>query len=208
MQHGFGSLLVSTKDNGDAIEKRVGKELVGITREVLPGLLLAPASKRAKYIRLKKLASKALELMAPNLPCKKNCSYCCHVAVGIAESEARAISEFTGRSMEKIDRPAVMQNSGEAQRYQDIAKARYYGKPCTFLGLEGECTIYPVRPLPCRTFHVINDSAEQCDMFSGQVPVTQYDIIFPFEQATVSLFLDEIWADIREWFPDLIAGGK
>lgn len=197
---------MSAEENGNAIERRVGKELTAISKEVIPGLLMAPLSKPRKYIRLKLLASKALQLMGPNLPCKKNCSYCCHVAVGIAESEAKEIARVTGRSMEKIDRPTVMQNSKEVQRHQDLAKERYYGKPCTFLGLEGECTIYSVRPLPCRTFHVINDSAEQCDMFSGQVPVTQYDIIFPFEQATVSLFLDETWADIREWFPDPLAG--
>jgi Fe-S-cluster containining protein len=203
--HPAGRAAMSSDENGEAIEKRCGKELTAIGKDLLPLLLRSKGGKARKYIRLKELATKSLDLIAPNIPCKARCSYCCHVAVGISETEARSISAFTGRDMAKIVRPSPMIDSQAAQKFQDEAKDKYYGKPCTFLGLEGECTVYEARPMPCRTFHVIEDSPERCDMFDGQVTVAQYDIIFPFEMATVALFVDEVWADIREWFPDPIA---
>lgn len=197
---------MSVDENEAAIQKRAGKELKAIAQDVLPVILQSGKSKNKKFIWLQNITSKALDLISPNIPCKKGCSYCCHVAVSISRTEAKAIQDYTGRTMVELKRPTLMQDPDGSSLRSHVNAKKYWTKPCPLLSKEGECTVYPARPLPCRTFHVIEDTSEPCrqmfnSSYDGEGKTYMYDMQ-AFEMAATAVFLDEVWADIREWFPD------
>ena len=72
--------------------------------------------------------------------------------------------------------------------------------PCTFLK-NSVCTIYPVRPLACRTHFNLSDDPSLCDIVNkpgAEVPYFNFTALHvPFAQS----FLEEPFADIREFFP-------
>jgi Fe-S-cluster containining protein len=176
-----------------------------------PGLLnerLVPTARRyasdttrgrmARYGRLVQLAEGAMQAIAPNAPCKKGCNYCCHIAVPIMQHEAEAIGRKVGRAPRVVENPRSAEQVGVLKRR---ITRQYAGVPCTFLGAEGECTVYDVRPLPCRAYHSIYPDAEPCDVKrfpGGKVPHIN---LRPIEWAAAELFLREPIADIREFFP-------
>lgn len=145
---------------------------------------------RAKLNRLKKAAESLSKAVVPHSACKTGCSFCCHISVGICESEARAISKATGRSFSlPVDEPSV------------IMREKWHKTPCPFLS-KGKCSIYENRPIACRLNFNMADTPEQCDT---QVPSEESYVMFlnmqPLEQAFLVAFFDEKWADIRDFFP-------
>lgn len=76
--------------------------------------------------------------------CQKGCSYCCHYDVQITSFEAEYIYIKTGRP-HNPDTPHTFNHE----------------KPCPFLSSGGQCGIYPIRPIICRTFHAVGDP-ENC----------------------------------------------
>ena len=79
--------------------------------------------------------------------CKKGCSYCCHVDVGITIIEAQYIALNTGH------------------KYTPVKKRQHKGyhktkTPCPFL-VDDNCSIYEFRPLACRMFYSL-DSVDFC----------------------------------------------
>lgn len=81
--------------------------------------------------------------------------------------------------------------------------ALYSGKPCTFLEA-GKCSIYPVRPLACRTHHNLSIDEENCKIANVENPKhTPMLNLTPINYAYVDLALQsgDAFADIREFFP-------
>jgi Fe-S-cluster containining protein len=109
--------------------------------------------------------------------CKKGCSFCCHQNIRIVHSEELTITDYLDRNVsvevkKKIkvqlfnwleyfnlktpDR--ILEEKDIAIFEKQIATDRV---PCPFL-IDGGCSIYPVRPLPCRT-HIVESHPENCD---------------------------------------------
>lgn len=195
--------------NAQAISHRANGKLAWMEQVVVPRILDSKDSRSNKYFRLVEVQEKAYDLVKPNTPCKKGCYNCCYMAVPINEFEADRIAEYTGRQKAKLDYE-VSNKSKEAveaahERMIHNADVKFMRTPCTFLGIEGDCTIYPVRPMPCRTHHVIEADAEHCDLFTQLSGANQTDLGW-LTAATTGLFLHTIIADIREWFPDYKGG--
>jgi uncharacterized protein len=184
--------------NGDAVIERAGAEIGRLLHEVVPRLMESQAPKVRKYIRLTEIAEKVNALIAPNTPCRRGCSACCHIAVGISDTEAQRIAMHTGRV-------AVAQSG--AGDLHSLARTlgrniiQYAQTPCTFLGAEGECTIYAVRPVTCRTHHAIAPDAKCCDLAIGRQPVPQVNLEI-LTTAAAAVCIDEAFADIRAYFPN------
>jgi len=85
---------------------------------------------------------------APPLACRAGCGWCCHQTVGITVPEAVRIAvalrdlpaDLTAAVIE-LDRKT--RGMTPAQRVQSQTA-------CAFLGVDGNCRIYHVRPLRCR----------------------------------------------------------
>ncbi|MBC7908826.1 MAG: YkgJ family cysteine cluster protein [Rhodospirillaceae bacterium] len=97
-------------------------------------------------------------LSSPAPACKAGCGWCCHQQVGVSVPEAIRVAVHI-QSL-PVDQRAPMaarlaQVAGRTQGMttDDRAHARV---ACPFLGTEGRCMIYAVRPLRCRGLHSID----------------------------------------------------
>ncbi len=97
-------------------------------------------------------------LEAPATACKAGCGWCCHQQVGISAPEAARIAvhladlpaEQAAPLKDKI-RATAKATAGMGTRARARSKL-----PCPFLGDDGACSIYAVRPLRCRSLHSID----------------------------------------------------
>lgn len=78
----------------------------------------------------------------PHGTCTRGCSHCCNIAVGVTAVEARYIEVKTGQKA----------------NYAKHSEQDFFGVPCVFLK-NGECSIYPYRPITCRVFTSLEDPA-------------------------------------------------
>jgi Fe-S-cluster containining protein len=87
--------------------------------------------------------------------CARCCSFCCRgVRVEATVPEVIAIADFVreGRSPDEA-RVLAREAAESAAAVRDLdSKARWTNKtPCRFLDTRGQCSVYPVRPLACRS---------------------------------------------------------
>ena len=146
---------------------------------------------------LLKIVDELAGLVAPVASCK-NCrtGHCCFQAVLISSWEAEQISKFSKRKM--IDAAAYNTEMGDSR---DKLVNQYSGIPCTFLK-DGQCSVYPVRPIMCRLHFSMDDDITNCDIIGKPNTSVPYFNFRPLEFAVAQLFLDSggKFADIREFF--------
>src|SRR4051812_7667640 len=99
----------------------------------------------------------AVASVKTGVSCKWGCHLCCRQNVNIYEDEAKTIVEYCKEHDISIPKEYL----GEQLKYgwREVAKTEVGW--CTFLK-NGECSIYPVRPLACRNYHVASPP-ELCD---------------------------------------------
>lgn len=146
---------------------------------------------KAKMNRLKKAADKINAAVMPYSACKSGCSYCCHISAVITQTEADQLAAATGRKALKL--------SGRAD--MEASQKKWYKVPCPFLK-NGKCSAYDQRPLVCRLLIVLSDSAHYCntDIPSAESHVTSINLT-QLQEGYVMAYLNEAWADIRDFFP-------
>lgn len=91
--------------------------------------------------------------------CVKGCDHCCYQLVRVSAPEVFRIVRYLNDEIDNSDREKIM----DRVRLLDKAtrginsKARLnIKKPCAFLGSDGLCSIYSVRPLSCSEFTSYN----------------------------------------------------
>ncbi|TAN57004.1 hypothetical protein EPN15_05740 [Patescibacteria group bacterium] len=100
--------------------------------------------------------------------CQKGCSFCCHQIATCTAIEWEEIVPFVMRQ-KKLFRKRLHKMRGKWLWYLERNQNRlvsdpekllddWRGTPCIFLGGDGGCLIYDVRPLQCRTL----DSSKAC----------------------------------------------
>lgn len=145
-----------------------------------------------KYVELVHLVERVSALLAPLVPCKSGCSHCCKMSVVITGREALAIANEIGV---RPTRPPPLRLQEE---YVDL----YMGVPCPFLK-NTKCSIYAVRPLPCRTHFNLSAHPEVCNIIKypgNDVPNLDFSTIWA---ASVAIYGEqEIYGDIREYWPN------
>lgn len=101
-------------------------------------------------------------LEAPASACKAGCGWCCHQQVGVSAPEAiriavhlRGLPEAEGAALAKRVTDVAGRTKGMTTHQRATSKLA-----CPFLGADGGCMIYAVRPLRCRSLHSID--AEFC----------------------------------------------
>ncbi len=172
---------------------------------------VARANAPAARIHWLRVEAEAVTAAAEGVaPCKRGCAHCCHIAVSLADAEARVIAKQIGRKLSKPPARAVAKRAVsevEARERRAAEVRRWVGVPCTFLGPDGACTIYEHRPLICR--YVIN--VDRDDLLCRHVPIDSalpevpyLDMALSQELSSAALLpFTTVVADIREWFPAL-----
>lgn len=102
-----------------------------------------------------KIADEIGALTEGNVACKRGCSHCCHIAVGMSAEEAEVIGKRIGVAPRQIE--------GGGNINVDLNFDWGYHNPCTFLK-DGECSIYENRPLACRTHYSLDVDSLLCEL--------------------------------------------
>ena len=147
----------------------------------------AGVGKKTALKHLRRVTAEFSALGAPLSGCQKGCSHCCHIPVGLSQSEAEIIGDAIGR------RPRAVR-AGIHMR-----KEYGYEYPCPFLK-EARCSIYEHRPLACRTHLNMDADDLLCELIPGTiVPVpladsTQFMVLYAL------ICGPEPLGDIRDFF--------
>ena len=104
--------------------------------------------------------------ISKKIACKKGCSYCCYIHVGITDDEAYVLMEHAKDIGLKIDKEALKIQSTMDHTDWDTLPRKY--QKCVFLGDDGCCSVYKHRPIACRKYLVL-DSSEQCEKGPGNL---------------------------------------
>lgn len=161
-------------------------------------VLKSNAPRAQKYIRLVAIANHANAAAAPHTPCRRGCAHCCHIPVVVTQREALRIEAYSGRKAERLPNANEEPQVGLDRMRDNMG--RYNGVACPFLGDADECTVYPVRPIACRTYHSLNPTPGPCDVRTGVHEIPRFG--FQSIDMGVSLLdLRDPFGDIREFFP-------
>ena len=176
-------------------------------------------SRVAKVQWMRKVADEFSRGIAPGAPCAKGCNHCCHIAVIVSEDEAQVIGREIGVTpaeppMERMQDQAHMQARlqrgatpdelmAEMQAQRDALVQHFTGTPCRFL-VNGACSIYGTRPVPCRTHFVADRDDLLCRLDAGKATVsTPYFNANGIHQLYVDVLSPRAGrsADLRDFFP-------
>lgn len=202
----FAALEVAAEAKAREINRRAGQLLQHELPQRAARVIQGQAPLARKYIMLKKITDEAMTHIAPLTPCEKGCSDCCYQAVPIPEHEARMLAEFTGRALNPAARqPNTLEHILDLQLNQP-QRLLQNPTPCPFL-VDNKCSVYAVRPVQCRSHHVLHSDSSRCNLFRARdlgrpMPQVKFDISWADELAAVLLMQgDDPVADIRAWFP-------
>jgi Fe-S-cluster containining protein len=95
---------------------------------------------------------------APVAACSAGCGWCCHQQVGISVPEAVRIAAHIAAQPE-AERTAFEErvlNTDKRTRGQTTLERAQARIACAFLGVDGRCMIYGVRPLRCRGVYSVD----------------------------------------------------
>ncbi|OQA52151.1 MAG: Flagellin N-methylase [candidate division WS2 bacterium ADurb.Bin280] len=154
----------------------------------------------AVYELLDRLEREAISESDPCFACHRGCGLCCSQLVSCTQIEWREIRDYL-LSLDQQTRYWIQRHladfAGVWSRYiakhpnivqtpSDYARVlrHWVGKPCPFLGDEGECIIYPVRPIECRTCY----STQLCTAPVGSEGVVIYP--FAFQKIASTVLID------------------
>jgi len=97
------------------------------------------------------------------IDCQDGCAHCCIVNVSVLQPEADSIAKhlFEKRSAEELlDLYQGISRLEKDTYYLDEEERIMARQPCAFLDNSGSCSIYPVRPLLCRS--ITSTDANAC----------------------------------------------
>lgn len=99
------------------------------------------------------------------IACQAGCHFCCHLHVLIYPHEAIALHRYLGSKLaaDKAQRVRERLIANAAQlRQSQLPFAAAPRSPCAFL-LDGQCSVYEVRPAACASYHSLSRPACEAD---------------------------------------------
>jgi Fe-S-cluster containining protein len=97
------------------------------------------------------------------LQCRRGCNYCCNLLVNICLSEALPMYLALGKDKVQELFPKLVADAKElADPTMTLDKWTRRWGPCHLLTETGDCSVYDVRPFPCRS-HVAFSPPEKCN---------------------------------------------
>lgn len=105
------------------------------------------------------LADQARRASAPP-SCRRGCHECCHLRAVIADMEAQALVQHVRERQgdEALERLRLA-CAEQLRRFGHLTDREWFarGVRCVFLGEDGGCTVYEMRPVACRAHLVASD---------------------------------------------------
>jgi len=141
----------------------IDRELARDLKEVETPGGLAEALGRTVTAAEEELAARLDAAEEAHIACKAGCGICCMVNVAVLFPEAVAIVGYLNRHFNKSEAALLKARVAELYRqirWLDEEERLFLRQPCAFLDERGSCSIYPVRPLLCRS--VTSIDPEDC----------------------------------------------
>jgi hypothetical protein len=185
--------------NAEAINGRMEPRMLERVNGRMNAVLASRESPRDKVAAVWEIADELFgAVVGDNVACRRGCTHCCHIAVGVVGVEADLIGQRIGRAPVPVPGRTDFENFDYG-----------YHNPCTFLK-EGECSIYEHRPLACRVYYSLDIDDLMCVLTppeSAQVPsLNTFTIQEALLLASGGPGPNNQLADIREFFPKVPDG--
>lgn len=94
-----------------------------------------------------------------NITCRKGCSHCCRLFVGITPPEAEILVAMANYEHIPMDQAKLERQAAHCRENWHDQPAE--DQACVFLGMDGTCRVYENRPNACRKHFVVTE-AEFC----------------------------------------------
>lgn len=106
------------------------------------------------------------------ISCRAGCGACCHQPIFTSFIEFQAIREHLEKEGRKVSRAVVSKQRAHTDDgiYKKLPVPE---RRCVFLGEDQNCTIYEVRPLTCRRYHVYSPPSH---CVSGSTKEARFDV--------------------------------
>jgi Fe-S-cluster containining protein len=187
----------SPQQKMDWIMSTFGNRMNALINEAI-GLVENRAHIEDRAQRMVQLVNELVRPAATASACKRGCSHCCYQAVTISAWDAARMAHASGMKLADPEGMNALTNFDETRAEQK----RWSGKPCPFLK-GNECSVYDVRPFPCRWHFNLGDDPAVCDTINNpghKVPMFNCE---PVVLSVAVMFANAgvKWADIRDFFP-------
>ncbi len=112
------------------------------------------------------------QLDDPRKPeCGPGCPYCCSMQISITPPEALLLGDYVENNYDDGERAALLSRIENNlalthDRSQGEKVRNWHLTPCVFL-VDGSCSVYPIRPFICRSWHSLN-KAQCLDAFHSR----------------------------------------
>lgn len=188
----FAEFLTRSDAVGALLEERLGAVLPRVEKLLHVAHSAPTTGKKIHWIRR---GGDALGgAIAGISACGAGCAHCCAQPVMLLASEARVIGREVGVAVADVP---------HERRNADPPRWRGQGCECPFLR-DGRCSIYAVRPLPCRLLYNLDKDARLCvhEKEPSQVP---YVDMRQFELISMAVLYREgdYVAELRDFFPQV-----
>lgn len=169
-----GHQIIFDKTNQKEIQEKLEDIIPNITEE---GISVTRGKEQLKNIY--SIMDEGLEEYHKQSSCKKGCNICCCDYLDCSAVEAELIREYIINKFKKdkinvfeeyiktnIDNSPKSEIINNCKSEAEISKIvnSYFDKKikCIFLDINGECSIYPVRPISCRK-HLVISNPQNCN---------------------------------------------
>ncbi|MBM9890246.1 MULTISPECIES: YkgJ family cysteine cluster protein [Deefgea] len=193
MQNPTENELIQAESRREAYMNAIPKEVIAQEDRLPIQIQSMNASNKSKLQNIYLVAEELFRLRPSFVACKEGCSSCCHMNISITSEEASRISTATAQKAKEISFSISHPLS------------TFAGKPCPFLDIsQGNCSIYPDRPLACRKHVSFFDSATYCDVTIANdisVPLMGFSGLDNALYSVKNKNQNLVIADIRDFFP-------
>jgi len=173
---------------------------------------------RRFFRRHDQITSEVLSAEANHIDCHSGCAYCCYYRVEARAYEIVIIAEYIkSHFSEQQKRNLVARAEKNLEEVKGLSRKEQLAtnQECQFL-LNGECSIYPVRPLKCRDFHSTDvsnckksfDFPEKLDIpnsFCPELRIRSYSATLGFQSAAELAGFDSHSYDLSSAFLEAFA---
>ena len=93
-------------------------------------------------------------------PCYQKCSWCCHLRVTAYPHEAVAITYYLNTKINHQLKSTIIDRlRSNSEQISEMGRDAHLATnlACAFL-IDGECAVYPVRPIMCAKYHSMSES--------------------------------------------------
>ena len=200
--------------------ERVARQEYEISTKEIVTLGIEEALRRF-FRRHDQITSDVLSKEGNHIDCQPGCSFCCYYKVEARAYEILAIVEYVKSHFSEAQQTILLARAEKnLAEVKGLSRAEQLAtnQACLFL-LDGQCSIYPVRPVKCRDFHATHvanckqsfDFPDKLDIpnsFCPELRIRAYSATLGFQGAAELAGFDSHAYDLSSAFLEAFANNS